>query len=65
MSSPGLNVIVPGLVLVVWMGVLAVIMFRRDGKFPGASSNRQALIPIATVLIVWLWIFSMVVFSNS
>jgi len=53
-----------GLLLVAWLGVLVVMLFRKDGKLPTPTNNVDVLLPLGTAIFIWMWIFGLVVFSN-
>ena len=52
-----------GIFLVIWVAILAVILFRRDGKI-GTGNLVDTLLPVGAALVVWMWIMSMVVYSQ-
>ena len=59
----GLNYLVIGLVLVVWIGLLSAVLFRRGNRLVSTTNNVDILLPIGIALAIWMWIFALVVFS--
>jgi len=56
--------LIPLLILLKWVGVLATAIIRRDKPTAGFTLNSQVLVPLSAALFVWMWIFSMVVFTR-
>jgi len=58
--------VVFGVVLVIWIGILAAILLNPKGKLPGVGEAKMAdlLLPLGVTLAVWLWIFALVISSG-
>lgn len=58
--------VVFGVVLVIWIAILAAILLNPKGKLPGIGEAKvvDVLLPMGVALAVWLWIFALVISSG-
>lgn len=57
------NLVILGILLIAWLGILGYMLLNRDGKLPGLGNNSDLLLPVGVTLTVWMWIFAVVIFS--